>query len=107
MGHQFEGMLADIDRMGDQRQFQREREHYEDRIADLRNYLARAYGLREALLVQLKISDPSNPLVQDEDLRERIATSASRAFFANRDPDGTLNFNRAKEVGRTFKIPGR
>ena len=107
MNHQFEGMLSDIDRYGDQLAFEREREQHRTQTSRLYQLLAEAYGVRESLLAQLKAKDPSNPLVVDVELRKRIASTAANVLFSNRDADGRLNFERAKEVGRTFKIPGR
>jgi hypothetical protein len=107
MSHQFEGMLADIDRYGDQRQFQRRLNEKQNVIDFLKTDLSKLYGVREALMAQLRLHDPKNPLLVDIDLRRRIGEAAAQAFFNTPDPDGVHNYERAREVGRTFKIPGR
>lgn len=76
-------------------------------IAELEVALARSYGVRAAVYEQLRKFDPGNPLLTDESLRSRIANAAESAFINNPDPDGRLSYDRARDVGRTFKIPGR
>jgi hypothetical protein len=118
MGHQFEGLLSDIDRYGDQLQFRRQLENLQAqyqselearsvRYEKVSTALAGQYALREALIGQLRKFDPKNPLIEDQDLQQRVKTAAAQALFNNLDPDGAINFERAREVGRTFKIPGR
>jgi hypothetical protein len=107
MSHQFEGLLADIARYGDQRRFQRQLDTQRQRINSLEEDLCKLFGVREALMAQLRLHDPKNPLLLDVELRRRIGAAAAQAFYNTPDPDGVLNFERAREVGRTFKIPGR
>jgi hypothetical protein len=118
MGHQFEGLLSDIDRYGDQLRFRRQLEQIQAehqaelearsvRYDEVRTALAGQYALREALIGQLRKFDPKNPLIEDQDLQQRVKAAAAQALFNNPDPDGALNFSRARDVGRTFKIPGR
>ena len=107
MGHQFEGLLSDIDRYGDQLRFRRRLSAIEKELESLETDLCKLLGVREALIAQLKLLDPQNPLVVDSELRRRIGEAAAHAFYSVPDPDGVRNFDRAREVGRTFKIPGR
>lgn len=115
---QFEGFLSDVARVGDALRFQGVMDETEEsyrralsvkskEIEELTTDLCKLYGVREALMAQLRRFDPQNPLLHDLDLRKRIGTAAAQAFFNNPDPDGVLNYERAREVGRTFKIPGR
>ncbi len=69
--------------------------------------LAKALAVREAALTQLASLDPTNPLVVDGDLRLRIAEAGEQAFVNHPGADGVRTYNRAREVGRSFKIPGR
>lgn len=107
MSHQFEGMLADIDRYGDQLQFQRRLNAKEKLLEKLEADICKLYGVREALMAQLQLHDPKNPLLVDIELRRRIGEAAVQAFYSTPDPDGIRNYDRARDVGRTFKIPGR
>lgn len=58
-------------------------------------------ALRNALSEQLKRFDPDNPLLKDLFLQERIRNNAVAAYKTSGD-----NFDAAREVGRTFKVPG-
>jgi hypothetical protein len=59
-------------------------------------------GIRCALEEQLRFIDPENPLLNDASLLERIkAASVSGLYAAGNHFDGS------REVGRTFRIPGR
>ena len=107
MNHQYEGFLNDIARLGDAMRHRNEMDGYEERIDRLRSSLAKAYAVRSAVQEQLRRLDPTNPVLVDIDLRERIAAAGNYAFWNHPDPDGTLNFDRPKDVGETFKIPGR
>lgn len=107
MGNQFEGFLSDIDRLNDKRAFNAVLEAKDETITDLWEQLSHLYAMREALYGQLRAVDPKNPILVDGSLRKRLCLSAANSFFANPDADGRYNFERAKEVGRTFKIPGR
>lgn len=59
-------------------------------------------GLRCAFEEQLRIVDASHPLLKDTSLRERIMDAAVSGMIAAGN-----HFDGAREVGRTFKIPGR
>lgn len=59
-------------------------------------------GVRYALAEQLSHADPDNPLLKDVSLVERIKAAAESAFKIAGN-----HFDAAREVGRTFKIPGR
>lgn len=58
--------------------------------------------LRYALARQLEKVDPQNPLIKDQALVERLKKAGRTAFALSPD-----TFDGAREVGRTFKIPGR
>jgi hypothetical protein len=58
-------------------------------------------ALRVAALNALAKVDPTHPLVRDADLRDRITRHAKHTIEATNDWD------EVREVGRTFKIPGR
>lgn len=73
------------------------RGHYDDLVASTAGNLA----LRYALATALAKLDPTHPLVQDADLRDRIVRHAKHTIVATGDWD------QVREVGRTFKIPGR
>lgn len=59
-------------------------------------------AMRYSLALQLCMLDPDNPLLKDASLKERIFKAAETAFKISGN-----NFDAAREVGRTFKIPGR
>ncbi|EWS65854.1 hypothetical protein Y695_00874 [Hydrogenophaga sp. T4] len=59
-------------------------------------------GVRYALAEQLRRVDPENPLLVDEQLRNRLIEAAEQAFFLE-----DKNFDTARQVGLTFDIPGR
>jgi hypothetical protein len=69
--------------------------------------LVRTYALREAAFAQLECIDPTNPLVVDKNLQASIGAAAQNAFSNHPGPDGVRTYERAREVGRSFKIPGR
>lgn len=58
--------------------------------------------IRYALAKELQKVDPGNPLLNDKMLRERLMEAGAKAFSIS-----DLDFDAAREVGRTFKIPGR
>lgn len=60
------------------------------------------YGVRAALAAQVERFDPANPLLKDANLVERVKKAAIAAFHVN-----GKDFGAAREVGRTFSIPGR
>ena len=57
---------------------------------------------RYALATQLERHDPMNPLLVDKSIVERIQAAAESAFIT-----AGHDYNAARDVGRTFKIPGR
>ena len=59
-------------------------------------------GVRCALEEQLRMVDPKNPLLVDESLVHRIKAAAVTGMIAAGN-----HFDGAREVGRTFRIPGR
>lgn len=59
-------------------------------------------GVRYALANQLAIVDPENPLLNDVSLVERLKAAAESAFKI-----AGQHFDAARDVGRSFKIPGR
>ncbi len=60
--------------------------------------LAHRYALQE----QLRTLDPTNPLLIDRQLVERLQAAGSAAYrIAGNE------WNAARELGRTFKVPGR
>lgn len=73
-----------------------------DNITEMNEANAANLGLRCALEEQLRKVDPTHPLLKDTSLIERIKAAAISGFYAV-----SRNFDGAREVGRTFKIPGR
>lgn len=76
----------------------------------LRRWHAANFALRCALEVQLLRSDPDNPLLQDQDLRERVRRAGEMAVTmlgAEPDPHAPDPFDMAREAGLTFSVPGR
>jgi hypothetical protein len=63
---------------------------------------AGAIAVRNALMQQLRMVDPENPLVQDTMLVERLSKQGQAAFKINGD-----DFDSARKVGDTFQVPGR
>ena len=59
-------------------------------------------AMRHALAEQLAVYDPQNPLLKDQILIEKLQSAAVSTLRTN-----DLNFDAVREVGRTFKIPGR
>lgn len=59
-------------------------------------------AVRCALEEQLRFIDPKSPLLNDESLIQRIQEAAISGMIAAGN-----HFDGAREVGRTFKIPGR
>lgn len=104
---QFEGFLNDVARVGDAMRARSAANSYEREIARLDQALARSYGVRSAAFEQLRKLDPNNPILKDEELRKRIGDAAESAYFSLPGPDGVRHYDRAREVGRAFKIPGR
>ena len=66
------------------------------------DYAAENVGVRATLAAQLKNYDPKNPLLTDDSLVDRIKKAAVSAFRV-----AELDFGAAREVGKTFRIPGR
>lgn len=75
---------------------------WKDQAEEMTLHHAGNLGVRFALSTQLQRADPENPLLRDELLIERIKTAA-RAGFELKGRD----FEGARDVGRTFAIPGR
>ena len=57
-------------------------------------------GVRFALANQLELSDSENPLLKDQSLIKRIQNAAESAYKK-------VDFNAAREAGRSFPVPGR
>lgn len=72
-----------------------------EELAEVRRWNAGNMGKLAAALKQIEKLDPTNPLVRDTALRARIGDFAAAAFEKANDWDV------AREVGRTFSIPGR
>lgn len=79
-------------------------------LDELRRWHAANLALRCALEVQLLRSDPENPLLQDQDLRERVRRAGEMAAaILGGDPSPLMPdpFDMAREAGLTFSVPGR
>lgn len=102
---QFEGMLMDHQVYLANRNAQ-EWEAYarelERQLEEIYGANASNLGVRYALAEQLRRVDPLNPLLVDEPLRNNLMEAAERAFFLE-----DKNFDAARQVGRSFDIPGR
>lgn len=104
----WDGFFNDMDMAIQRDDFQKAVNLYQARIAAL-NEVARdgqetaagLYGVRAAVIAQLERYDPSNPVIKDDSLVERIKKAAVSAFRI-----GKQDYVAAKEVGRTFRIPG-
>lgn len=104
----WDGFLNDMEMAMQRDDFLKAAKLYEARIAAL-NEVARdgqetaagLYGVRAAVITQLERYDPSNPVIKDDSLVERIKKAAVSAFRI-----GKQDYAAAKEVGRTFRIPG-
>lgn len=70
-------------------------EHLKEKIAGM-------IATRNALLQQLKLVDPENPLIKDVMLFDRVRLAGVSAFRMSGD-----NFAAARDVGDTFVVPGR
>ncbi len=80
--------------------------------SSLREALAGTLALRCALEMQLLRADPDNPLLQDQDLRDRVRRAGQMAFYVAtsiKDPgEGDKEgFDAAREAGMSFSVPGR
>lgn len=71
-------------------------------ITEMNDAHAGNLGIRGALQEQLRHVDPNSPLLKDTSLLERIKAAAISGFYAAGE-----HFDGAREVGRTFRIPGR
>jgi len=78
---------------------------------ELRRWHAANLALRCAIEVQLLRSDPDNPVLVDQDLRERVRRAGEMAVTLlgeqASDPNAPDPFDMAREAGLTFAIPGR
>ena len=74
----------------------------EKRAADAEDAIAQNLAIRFALAAQLERIDPDNPILKDTMLLERLKEAGSSVFAVT-----DSNYDAAREVGRTFKIPGR
>jgi hypothetical protein len=63
---------------------------------------AGAIAVRNALMQQLRIADPENPLVKDVMMIERLKKHGEAAFKIGGD-----NFQAARDAGNTFRVPER
>ena len=105
----WDGFFNDMDMAVQRDSYQKAFNRYEERIAEINDIAisgqdtaASLYGHREALIAQLERYDPNNPLIKDNSLIERIKKSATSAFRLGKP----LDWGNAKNVGRTFRIPG-
>ena len=71
-------------------------------VVEMNDAHAGNLGIRCALEEQLRHVDPNSPLLKDTSLLERIKAAAISGFYALNE-----HFDGAREVGRTFRIPGR
>lgn len=73
-----------------------------DDPAKLKLEYAGLVALRDALVRQLLISDPTNPLLGDPMIQMRVRAAGQTAFIMNGE-----DFESARNAGKTFAIPGR
>ena len=71
-------------------------------VATLRADYAGLVALRDALVRQLRVNDPTNPLLGDPMLQMNIRGAGITAFIMNGE-----DFEAARNAGKTFAIPGR
>lgn len=71
-------------------------------VAKLKADYAGLVALRDALVRQLLISDPTNPLLGDPMLQMKVRAAGQTAFIMNGE-----DFESARHAGKTFAIPGR
>ena len=71
-------------------------------VAKLKADYAGLVALRDALVRQLLISDPTNPLLGDPMLQMKVRGAGITAFIMNGE-----DFESARNAGKTFAIPGR
>jgi len=102
---QFEGMLMDHQ----VHLANRNAQEWADVAADLGKKLeesdeaiAANLGVRYALAEQLRRIDPTNPLLVDEMLRNRLIEASERAYYL-----AGKNFDAGRQAGLSFAIPGR
>lgn len=69
---------------------------------DMTDYAAENVVIRQALATQVAMVDPNHPLLVDTSLIERMKKAGVSALRTN-----NLHYEAVREVGRTFKIPGR
>ena len=69
---------------------------------DMTDYAAENVVIRQALATQVAMVDPKHPLLIDTSLIERMKKAGVSALRTN-----NLHYEAVREVGRTFKIPGR
>ena len=77
---------------------------------ELRRWHAANLALRCALEVQLLRADADNPLLQDQDLRDRVRRAGEMAVtMLGEAPEAGAPdpFDMAREAGLTFSVPGR
>lgn len=72
-----------------------------------RTWHASNLALRCALEMQLLRADPDNPLLQDQDLRERVRRGGAMAVSMLGEDSVVDPFDMARETGLTFDVPGR
>lgn len=82
-------------------EFAKTAEGWRRQVDELDEANAGNLALRYALMEALRQYDPSNPLLHDQDLIERLAAAAHRAVTLA----GT--YDAARVVGLSFEIPGR
>lgn len=73
-----------------------------DDATKLKHDYAGLVALRDALVRQLLIVDPTNPLLADSMLQMRVRAAGQTAYIMNGE-----DFESARQAGKTFAIPGR
>ena len=71
-------------------------------VAKLKTDYAGLVALRDALVRQLRINDPTNPLLGDPMLQMKVRAAGQTAFIMNGE-----DLESARNAGKTFSIPGR
>jgi hypothetical protein len=88
-------------------QLQQELDRKTKSLETYRAWHAANLSLRCALEMQLLRADPENPLLHDQDLRERVRRAGEMAVTMLGDNPDADPFDMAREAGLTFDVPGR
>lgn len=88
-------------------QLQQELDRQSKSLEAYRAWYAANLSLRCALEMQLLRADPDNPLLHDQDLRDRVRRAGEMAVaLLGQDPNADP-YDMAREAGLTFDVPGR